>query len=276
MCNKLSFEIENELSRVKKLIYQRNSRSYDFDIRGGLYSLAFKVNHKARQDELRLVIENLKPLENEVGVDLAAGSGYLTQEIIRRSKAKMLAVDPSKYQLNALESQVAVTKTLCCSPDDESGMKDLQTYEIDFFTSLGGLHHVNRQDLMFRNIEFFLKKGGRFVAADVCENTCLARHFDEVVSRKCITGHSANWLSRSKIEKLATDHHFEVEQCKIESISWEFDSESQMALFFKALHAYDVSYEEILRDLNDYLGYVITDNKILLNWPLLIFKCVRR
>ena len=52
----------------------------------------------------------------------------------------------------------------------------------------------NKQRMMFEKIARALKPGGRFVAADVGENTKLAEHFDTSVKRHCLTGHHEKWL----------------------------------------------------------------------------------
>ncbi len=270
-------DIEAALIKARSVLksYSNPTNVIDFDVRGELYALALKLAPKARSEELYLVLDLLKPIIGEVGVDLAAGTGYLSRALVKNTNSLLYAVDLSKKQLSELSSSNKEIKTISLSPDSPNLRSYIAESSVDFFTSIGGLHHVDSHKLMFENISLLLKSGGRFVAADVCSNTNLSRHFDDVVSTKCITGHSANWLSCEKLQGLANDTNLSLESCQMVNIKWHFNSELEMALFFKALHAYDIPLSEILVDLSDQLGYLVYQDSVVLNWPLMVFKIIK-
>src|SRR5690606_26918978 len=130
---------------------------------------------------------------------------------------------------------------------------------------------------MFENISNILKPGGRFVAGDVGANTALSQHFENSVKKHCLTGHSEKWLSRDRIEKeLIPETNLEPIRIEEVDVKWVFDSEKQMALFMKGLHAYDMSESEVLQDLQKYLGYKKQAEKYELNWPMLFFHLEKK
>jgi hypothetical protein len=55
-----------------------------------------------------------------------------------------------------------------------------------------------------------------------------------------------------------------------------FKDVAHMCLFFKALHAYDVTLEEIERDVRNELGVLETSTGIAVPWPLLLFDLRKR
>jgi hypothetical protein len=58
--------------------------------------------------------------------------------------------------------------------------------------------------------------------------------------------------------------------------NWVFKDVAHMCLFFKALHAYDVTLEEIERDVRNELGVLETSTGIAVPWPLLLFDLRKR
>jgi hypothetical protein len=103
----------------------------------------------------------------------------------------------------------------------------------------------------------------------VCSDTLVSRHFDEVVARKCLTGHTATWLSPARISELVKGLPLVAKRVEVITLYMRFSSERQMYLFFKGLHAYDLSQEEVLRDLGGVLGLSSVGGEVHLNWPLL-------
>ena len=49
---------------------------------------------------------------------------------------------------------------------------------------------------------------------------------------------------------------------EVKPLTWDFNSEKEMAWFFKGLHAYDLPEEEVNKDLQDTLGYKEEGGKI--------------
>lgn len=281
-----SQKMDKLLKEAKDLIKENpiKAQTAVFDIRGKLYGLAFKVAPNARQNDVDAMKEWIKPKVGETSIDIAAGTGFLTKNLAEWTKNTVYAVDPSKEQLSILKKNIKFPfiKTIVGSLAQETrggkiGILDQIKEQVDFITSFGGIHHVFYQKKMMENAEKLLKSGGRFVAADVGDNTTLSKHFDEIVVKKCITSHTAYWLSKEKLEKLISDlPSLSLTKTEIKIQHWIFDSKREMALFFKGLHAYDLPDDEIIKDLSDYLGFKEENGKIILNWPMLFFEIIKK
>ena len=98
---------------------------------------------------------------------------------------------------------------------------------------------MHSHETLMQNVDTLLKPGGRCIVGDIMEGSSLARHFDEVVTHKCLTGHAnVTWWSDERLERLIRGTNLELVRTElITTHTWNFASESQMALFFKALHA---------------------------------------
>jgi ubiquinone/menaquinone biosynthesis C-methylase UbiE len=248
---------------------QTDTSITDFDIRGELYDLAHRMAPLARQEELDVLRALALPRPGELAIDIAAGSGFLTESLQDWTGRPPYALDPSREQLGMLRQRVPRAETLLGLPDDPELFDQLSLPEFDLATSLGGLHHVDDQRTMFANIAKLLRRGGRFVFGDVSAHTTVARHFDLHVASKCLTGHSARWLSPAALPVLVAGTGLRVVKAGVRLLHMRFQSELQMALFFKGLHAYDLTPAAIAQDLITTLGVDEHDGLLCLKWPLL-------
>lgn len=271
-------KIGTELETAKKLVEKRNAGEEigDFDIRGGLYDLGMELAPNARENDIREMRMRLCLKGDERIVDFAAGTGFFTKEFISWTTGEVIAVDPSIMQLNVLDEVCEGRATVVLgSPDSEKDMSVIESNSIDIVSSFGGLHHVLDQRVMIEQVSRILKPGGRFVAGDVGNGTSLAHHFDIFVAQKCLTGHTAQWLDETRLIGLSVGLPLKLEKAEMVPIVWKFASKEEMALFFKGLHAYDLSEEEVVGDLREALGFEEKEGQILLNWPMLFFAFVR-
>ena len=263
--------IENAIRDAKALMSKKvkGVPFNEFDVRGHLYDLAHKLAPNARHVEIDTIKAWIEPKHGERSMDVAAGSGFLTKYLYQWTSVPAIAVDPSHAQLVALRRNAPHATILHGYPDDPRTFVKFADGCVDFATSLGGIHHVVNQHEMFGNVARVLRKGGRFVFADVCAETTLSRHFDEVVTRKCLTGHTAKWLSKSRVVELTQGLPVAVRRMAVEDVFMKFASETEMYLFFKGLHAYDQPMDEVVRDLNEVLGRADRNGEVWLKWPLL-------
>jgi len=281
-----SQEINSALKEAADIVEKEGitPQSPVFDIRGKLYELALDLAPNARQDDIDAMHEWIKPQKGEISIDIAAGNGFLTKHLVEWTEATVYAVDPSKEQLTNMVAEVdsplikPIVGSLAQEPmEGRTGILEQITEPVDFITSFGGIHHVYYQKKMMEHAEKLLKSGGRFAAADVGDNTNLSKHFDDVVTRKCLTSHTARWLSKERLEELISDlPSLTVARCEMRTQHWVFNSKHEMALFFKGLHAYNLPEEEVVFDLYDALGFKEEDGKIILNWPMLFFEIVKK
>lgn len=273
--NRYESLLATAIDRAKELVKKREAGQEipDFDIRGELYMLALELASDARLGDIEQMHHWINPKAGEVSVDIAAGTGLLTKAVADWTHANVYAVDPSVEQLKYLTKSCSdLAIPVLGSPDDPQILEAIPRKEIDSVTSFGGLHHVPDQRLMMVNATQMLKSGGRFVAADVCRDTALSKHFDEVVADKCITGHTATWLDESRLNELISGLPLQISKTETVPLTWVFENERQMALFFKGLHAYDLPNQEIIDDLKSALGTELIDGKVHLNWPMLFFQ----
>jgi SAM-dependent methyltransferase len=287
----LQAAVEAEIERVQSVAHTATIVDGEaFDIRGGLYRLAHLIAPSARRQELGHMRHWLQPRPGELAVDIAAGTGFLTLPLANWTGARVYAVDTSDYQLSALRARVGgrpiftvlgslADSGILAAFGDDCG-------RLDCATSLGGLHHVldsvdgesprNNQRLLFEGVGQLLRPGGRFVGADVGGGTQLAKHFDHSVARYCITGHQGKWLTPKRLAtELSEGTGLRLLQAEVIPAGMRFASVMQMALFIKALHAYNLPNRQVIADLDEVLGFAELHGQVVLNWPLLFFHMVK-
>lgn len=259
----------------------------DFNIRGELYRLAFEVAPNARYQDMKYLYEWIKPKRGEIGLDIAAGTGFVTKYLAEWTGNTVYATDPSSVQLSALQQRCeglpVITVEGSLSEDNTMQKLNKVIGTVDIITSFGGIHHAideqgeNKQKMIFNNADKLLRPGGRFVAVDVGSGTNLAQHFETSVKNNCLTSHKEKWLSKERLQgELIEGTDLQYVKSEIIPIQWVFDSTCQMALFMKGLHAYDMSIEDIISDLQSILGYEEKNGKVFLNWPLLFFHLEKK
>lgn len=254
-----------------------------FDTRSELYDLAMEfAGNKGRRGDLLAMYQHIRPVKGEISVDLAAGTGFLTNALFEWTSATVYAVDSSQSQLAHLQRHCSRhVVPILARPERSTDLFDkgrIPRGGIDFVTSFGGIHHLHRNgyDSAFQNIATMLRRGGRFSAADVAENTSLQQHFDEVVESKCITRHEmGRFMSRQLLERLADGAGLRLVRTEMQNLTWTFDSANHMAWFFKGLHAYPQHPDEVLEDLRTTLGFEERMGQVWLNWPMLFWEIVK-
>jgi len=294
--SEIEIKLNNELKKCRELVEKEkkegvSANSEDFNKRGELYKLAFDVAPTARRQDIERLFGWINPQKGERAIDVAAGTGMFSIPLAKITETRLYAVDPSIVQLNNLAKKKGdldiVTVVDSLSEQSSVGAMKEDIGNIDIITSYGGIHHmldkeengilVNKQKEMFKNADKMLKVGGRFIAGDVGANTALSRHFEGSVKQHCLTGHTEKWLSKERFEsELLRGTNLIIARIENVDVKWLFESERQMALFMKGLHAYDMTDEEVLEDLRAYLGYQKKGEQFELNWPMLFFHLEKR
>lgn len=289
----LETQLNRELDRVQMLAKNDDfTECEDFNIRGKLYKLAGEIAPNAREQDIFYIQKWLNPKAGEKSVDIAAGTGFLTYHLVKWTQSKTYAVDTSSEQLtclkNRLNNRLVTTINGSISAPETIHQFGQDFGQIDFVTSFGGIHHIidtlgpdnkikNNQRAMMETVANLLKPGGRFVASDVCGGTSLSRHFEKSVKTHGLTGHKEKWLTIDRLQnELISGTDLEYIKAEIINSKMVFDSERHMALFMKGLHAYAISIEAVIADLQNILGFEKKDDKIYLNWPLLFFHLQKR
>lgn len=250
-----------------------------FDCRAKLYRLALELAPEARRGDIETMYGHISPSRGEIAADISAGTGFLTKPLASWTESTVYAIDPSEKQLDELKQSGDTEHIVTVRnwPDNEHLLDQIPEGSLDIVTSFGGIHHVIRPREMMENVARLLRPGGRFSAADVGYGSSLQKHFDEIVKFKCLTGHDmGRWMSPELLEELCEGLPLGVKEAeKRNDQTWDFNSEEEMAYFFKGLHAYPQSVEEVVHDLKDTLGVQSEEGKVRLNWPMLYFKIER-
>ena len=289
--DRVEIKLNEELKKCREIVEKEKESgvtadSEDFNKRGELYKLAFDVAPEARRQDIEYLFDWIQPEKGEKAIDVAAGTGMFSIPLAKITEARLYAVDPSAVQLNNLDKKkgeldiVPVVGSLSEQSAVEAMNEDVGN--IDIITSYGGIHHIldrevegvmmNKQREMFKNAGIMLKKGGRFVAGDVGGGSDLARHFEGSVKQHCLTGHTEKWLTKERLEgELLEGTGLSLVRVEDVNVKWLFNTERELALFMKGLHAYDMTDEEVLEDLKAYLGYEKQGLQFALNWPMLFF-----
>lgn len=283
MTDDLVKELDTEIERVRKIVISSEGIDpEDFNIRGELYRMSAQIAPNAREQDIFYMNKLISPKIGEISIDIAAGTGFLTKNVATWTKSKVYAIDPSDVQLRNLERKCEglSVKTILGSLSEMSTLENIgdDMGKIDFVTSFGGIHHIvdiegkNSQKMMFEHVSKVLKKGGRFVAADVSANTPLSNWFESIVKKYCLTGHEEKWLSPERLQgELIANTDLRYVKSEIIPLQWIFETKNHMAMFIKALNALDLTNEEIVEKLATVLGFEERANKVYLNWPMIFF-----
>jgi cyclopropane fatty-acyl-phospholipid synthase-like methyltransferase len=247
--------------------------------RAKLYEEALEEYPLARAMDLEIMYAYLNPQINEKILGLGEGNGYFCNSIASSigQNGEYLITDPSKDQLENLSRRVKYSQVKI----EVSKAENIVIKEnfFDKVWSFGAFHHIGNQTEALKRVYKSLKKGGVMVICDVFQGSLLARHFDSIVARYCITGHEVKFLSEEFTKTLCFLAGFEENNVKIIElpIKWRFDSEEDLGKFIYKLHGMTLvpgSKKQIIKKVingaKKILGVVYVGKSIELNWPMKI------
>lgn len=122
--------IDQELKVTKKMVteaIEKNGKLPEaiFDLRAKLYGLAMEMAGEARDGDLQTMHDLIKPQKGETSVDIAAGTGFLTQKLIEWTQGKTFAIDPSEKQLDILKEICPQAEVIVGHPEDREVFKNI-------------------------------------------------------------------------------------------------------------------------------------------------------
>src|SRR5262245_54197530 len=182
-------------------------------------------------EELKLTLDQLAISSCTSIVDLGAGHGFVTQNLLLDYLADngiVYAVDGSEDMLSHLTLHPKI-RTLISSLDNLHCMHD----SIDLIVSLAVFHHITYKKQVFLEVHRVLKRGSYFVLVDICDDTKTQVFFDNVVRKFCRTGHDFDFLDRNWVCLLADKAKIERVSSEIKDTPWKFGSESELIRFVK-------------------------------------------
>jgi arsenite methyltransferase len=251
-------------------------------LRAKLYEQAIVKYPLARFGDIKAMFEYLDPRKDEKILGLGEGNGYFCSSIAKAvgEEGVYLVTDPSKDQLANLEKRTisAQVKTKISSIEE----LNLDDSFFDKAWTFGAFHHCYDQTKSMKTIYQALKNGGKLVLCDVFQNSLLAKHFDTIVARYCVTGHEVKFLSEGFAKTLCDLAGFKETEIMDLPLIWRFQSEKDMGDFIYKLHALTnlpgVKEEKIAKTITscyDILGVKKVENCYELNWPMKVLIAIK-
>lgn len=239
-------------------------------IRSKLYKECLREFPESRLEDIKVMQKYLKPKSNETILEVGAGSGFFSKvlaEILK--KGKLIVSDPSEEQLEEVKGLNKDNIEVILAGADTL---DLPKETIDAIWSFGAVHHVNNKKKAFENFARILKKKSRLVIADVFSGSTLAKHFNEKVTKFCITGHKVTFLTKDKANDLCHIVGLGKPEFYDLNIHWKFKTKEEIGLFLYKIHAMTkTSPENCLKGAEEILGiYKDKEGIYCLNWPMTV------
>jgi ubiquinone/menaquinone biosynthesis C-methylase UbiE len=135
-------------------------------------------------DHLQVVLDAVDPGPAEVGLDLGAGTGFLTVPLAERM-GRVYAVDLSQGMIDRLGSKLAERRlrVWACRADL---MKCRPPEPVDVVVSNYALHHLShrRKQELLRRCYTWMQPGGRIAVSDLTVPLTLARGQNQLLLRR--------------------------------------------------------------------------------------------
>lgn len=240
-----------------------------FDQRGHDYHQAMIELPDARREEFGAMLETARPLSGEVLCDLPSGGGYVHRYLEGRG-VDLVSVETSEvfYQLCRDQTQGRVAHC----PLDELV---LETGSVDVAMSLAGLHHIEDQRPIYRELHRVLRPQGRLALGDVREGSAVDRFLNEFVHEHSQLGHVGLFFNEEKPAEVEA-MGFRVLRCEVRSYRWHFPDRKRMAWYCQRLFGIDlIGIEEISRGIEKILGFEEDNDGCHMHWELMFIEAER-
>lgn len=233
-----------------------------------LYKEALNEYPKAREFDLQVMQTFLNPKENEVILEVWAGSWFFSSNIADKSK-KLYVSDPSSEQLEEIEN---LNKGNIQAIQVWAEELNLPENSVDKIRSFGAIHHCLNKTQAFQNFQKALKPGWKLVIVDVLSWSDLARHFDDKVAKYCISWHEVAFLTKEYFDSLCFWSWLKNMWTEDLDVQRKFTQEKDIGEFLYKLHAMTkTSIAECLQWAKDTLWVTKNDLLFCLNRPLTVF-----
>ena len=221
-----------------------------FRHRGESYDLAMKKYPNARDKEFEQIFYKIPLKKNENILDVPALGGYLK---------KYCLVDTNVIFLDFSESINGV--------DIVSPYEKWNTPPVDRIVCLAAVHHIEHLDLFLQNLCLHIKKNGFLHIADVSVDSRISKFLDDFVGPNTSTKeHKGKYYDWKKVNFPKEIRVFSIEE---RMCPWVFKSEEEMIEYCRLLFDLrNVSSDEILFALSQYVGVEKSKSSVQINWHL--------
>ena len=221
-----------------------------FRHRGKSYDLAMKTYPNARDQEFKKLFDKIPLKENEIILDVASLGGYLKKYCHQSN------------QIISLDFSDAINDINTVSPYEKWNIPT-----VDRIVCLATLHHVEHFDAFLNNLKNHIHKNGVIHLADVSINNPISKFLDDFVGKYTSTGkHKGIYYDWNQ---LSFPNDLNVISIENRQCPWIFKSEIEMVDFCRLLFDLrNISNDDILIGLKEFVGYQENENNIQLNWEL--------
>jgi SAM-dependent methyltransferase len=230
-----------------------------FAERGAAYHRAMAECPKAREAELRAVIEPLRGLPAGTLCDMPSGGGYLAAYV--PAGMRYIGVDPSEDFVRACPPG-----TLCIKAPIST--VPLGDGTADYVVCLAALHHEPDLAALFREMRRLLKPGGRVVIADAAAGTPVATFLNGFVDEHNPMGHVGIFLDK-QTAGLIEEAGFRIADDALVDMPWKFDTIKEAGAFCRQLFWMpDLDAAAVADAMYRQIGFDVIDGRPHLRWAL--------
>jgi len=236
-----------------------------FDQRGNSYNFAHQIAPWARREELNAILSSLRPQAHETIVVTAAGGGFDADGIfssVRPDLCSVICVEPCKEFASVIPAHLLVRHCpLDCIP--------IASESVDAVVNLAAMHHSISPLSDIMEWTRLLKPNGRLVIADVQVDTDPGRFLNEAVDRLNPSGHRGNFVIPGQTTAwLRSLNRWRSIEENLKQYHWRFHDTYEMVNFTRNLFGMTLGTdEEILSEIDSYLGVKTGDDELALSFP---------
>lgn len=239
-----------------------------FEMRGQQHAEAFHRFPMAVEEECASVLSFAKIQPGDVVLDVPSASGFLRRHL-KIPDVKLSAVDPSPI----LHALCKLEINDChCSPMNKL---PFSPGFFDVVICLAGLHHETDLIGVFSEVNRVLSKKGRFIIAEVDENSGPANFLNKFVNNYSSLGHQGHFFSDTYRQSLLRAG-FKIMEERLARYHWKFASFDDMTTCLALMFGIDsASSAMILAAVEDSLGIDSGPNdEICMRWCLRQVMCI--
>lgn len=237
-----------------------------FDERGTSYHKAMAKYPNVRRNEFQqsLKIADVQP--NHTVADFPSGGGYLSRYLDDSNSC--ICIESSQVFADFCKAKALEVSMLS---DETTSLAD---NSVDRVVSIAGLHHEENKIPLLSEMCRILKPGGIACVADVAANSSVANFLDTIVNEFTSIGHQGSYFSLGNYSDFEQAGFNEI-QSRLLNYDWVFESEQHMIDYCRLIFALEANDCEILKGIEEFLGYSEINGKILMPWQLMCWDAKR-
>ncbi len=246
-----------------------NQYSSIFDNRGQSYHQAMLEQPSARIDEFAHIINTANLSPGLKVFDIPSGGGYLKKFIDCDIDITQVETSKAFYDFAKLDNSVS---HLQCDDVAELPVSDNTA---DRIISLSGLHHIKNRVPFYNEAYRIICPGGLLCIADVATDSDTGRFLNTFVNQHGSEGHEGLFISNHDIAQIKLAG-FTINQSEVIHYHWHYESIENMIDFTKKMFGIDQCTDaDILKGIQQYLGYEVINNRIQMAWSLQFIQAAK-